>query len=153
MQRLFIPPVVFLILVAAALVLPGPTVVPESLLLIGAAVFFIPGIFLLAAAQREYRQNGSEIHTFKQPRGLTTTGVFRYSRNPMYLGFTLLLLAVAFGVGTVAAFAAPVAFFLLCSLWYIPYEERAAEETFGEPYREYKRKTPRWIGVPAGSSS
>ena len=73
------------------------------------------------------------------------TGLFARSRNPMYLGFTLLLLAAALAANLWLALAAPLAFFLAAAFWYVPAEERAVRAAFGEAYEIYAERTRRWI--------
>jgi len=76
-----------------------------------------------------------------------TKGVYRISRHPAYLSGFLLY------IGTGIACASWI--FLLCgvlwiTLWHImlPVEERFCIEKYGDPYREYMNRTPRWIGIP-----
>ena len=83
--------------------------------------------------------------TFDTPRNLVTTGLFAWSRNPMYLGFTLVLLAAALAVNMWLALLGPLAFFLAAQFWYVPFEERAARETFGVAYEIYAARTRRWV--------
>ena len=52
-----------------------------------------------------------------------TDGPVRFTRNPMYLGFTLVLVAVALFVRSLTAWVGRLAFFVAASLWYIPFEE------------------------------
>lgn len=148
MQRLFLPPVAFALGLIGVAVLPGPIVLPDLLRLSGV----LPGsagLLLLASARRSYQRRGSEIHTFREPRSLVTTGAFRISRNPMYLGLCGVLAAAALVAGTPWGWLVVIAFAGLCQGWYIPFEERAAEEAFGEPYRAYRARTPRWIDLRA----
>ena len=70
----------------------------------------------------------------------------------MYLGFMLLLLSATAASGRITGGLAIAAFYLLCVRWYIPFEERAAEEAFGTAYLTYKKQTPRWWGPPRKDS-
>ena len=103
------------------------------------------GMLLLIGARIQFARSGSEIMTFATPRSLVTTGLFRYSRNPMYLGFTLVLVAAALAVNTWCALAAPIAFFAAAQYWYIPAEESAARAAFGPDYESYMARTRRWF--------
>ena len=103
------------------------------------------GLGLLMWARIHYIQKRAEIHTFKEPNDLITDGPFRFSRNPMYLGFTLTLLAGAFFVNTWCALLVPFAFFLISTTWYIPHEERVLRKIFGAEYDDYAWQTRRWI--------
>lgn len=76
---------------------------------------------------------------------LVTSGPFRFTRNPMYLGLLAITLGIALVIGTPHAFAAPVVFFLWVNFISIPFEEAKMERQFGEAYRDYKRRVRRWI--------
>lgn len=110
-----------------------------------AALIAVAGIVLLLMGSSTFRRIGTNIKTFNNPDSLVTAGVFRWSRNPMYLGFKLLLAGIAVGFGTLSPIIGPVLFFFAAELWYIPFEERKMEETFGENYLAYKRRVRRWI--------
>ncbi|MDG1373107.1 MAG: isoprenylcysteine carboxylmethyltransferase family protein [Paracoccaceae bacterium] len=147
MNRL-IPPVLFLLLllVLAALNALHP---PSLLMRAHAAMpWDIPlafGLVTLLWAFSHFKRKKAEIHTFRQPKDMITDGPFRYSRNPMYLGFFLILLSAAFYVNTWCALLAPLAFHLTAVFWYIPHEERRMRDTFGAAYDDYTWATRRWI--------
>lgn len=103
------------------------------------------GLACLIWARVHFMRKDAEIMTFDTPRALVTDGPFRFSRNPMYLGFLLVLLATAFFVNNWWALLAPLAFWLASALWYIPFEERTLRATFGGAYDEYARTTRRWV--------
>lgn len=103
------------------------------------------GIAALLGARFQFVSADAEINTFKAPRNMVTHGLFGLSRNPMYLGFVLLLLAAAFYVNTWCALAVPLAFFLLANFWYIPHEEREMRKVFGDAYETYASRVRRWI--------
>lgn len=147
MERL-IPPVLFaLLLIPLALLWafhPDTLAMRED----GPLPWDVPlpiGIALLIWARVHFRHRDAEIHTFHAPRSLVTDGPFRFSRNPMYLGFLLLLLAAAFFVNTWCALLAPFAFLIASLFWYIPREERALRTAFGQAYDDYAWRTRRWI--------
>ena len=76
-----------------------------------------------------------------------TKGPYRYSRHPMYIGQSLILIGV--GIASVSW-----VFILFSIVYSIPSficavsEERYCLEKFGDAYREYMNRTPRWIGIP-----
>ena len=77
-----------------------------------------------------------------------TTGIYRFSRHPWYLG--MLLLYIGTGIASASWVYILVAFLLLAtyrSAYMIP-EERMCCERFRNAYREYMNRTPRWIGIP-----
>lgn len=147
MTRL-IPPILFLILLTA--LVPLYALHPETLVLRqGTAMpWDVPlalGLVVLLWAFVHFKKKNAEIHTFRQPKALITDGPFRFSRNPMYLGFFLLLVAAAFFVNTWCALLAPLGFLLAATFWYIPHEERRMRSTFGAAYGDYAWKTRRWL--------
>lgn len=149
LRRVLIPPPVFLACAVTGWVLPGPVWSPLLVRLALASVPLLVGLGFLAAARAAYARHGSEIHTFATPRGLVTTGPFRFSRNPMYLGFVLLLAGSSIAAGTLAAWPPMLLFLALCLTWYIPFEERQARATFGDAYVRWADRTPRWLGAPS----
>lgn len=147
-MRKLLPPVLFLLLVVTLIPLhllhPELGAIRENRALPWDIVLVL-GLALLIIARVQFRRADSEIMTFDMPRNLVTTGLFRLSRNPMYLGFLLLLVAAAFFVNTQCALVAPLVFFAAANWWYIPFEERSALKTFGEPYDAYRSRVRRWI--------
>lgn len=103
------------------------------------------GLAILVWARFHFVHKDAEIHTFKQPRALVTDGPFRFSRNPMYLGFAVLLTAAAFFVNTWCALFAPITFLLISHFCYIAHEEQNLRNAFGKTYDDYAWKTRRWI--------
>ena len=150
-MRRLLPLVLFALLLAfvgaLALLRPGlgGAINAGGWLLAVAVVLAIAGLVLLVGARAQFVRSDSEIMTFATPRNLVTTGLFARSRNPMYLGFTLLLLAAALATNTWLALAAPLVFFLAAQFWYVPVEERAARAAFGEAYATYAEQTRRWV--------
>lgn len=87
------------------------------------------------------------INPFQPQRAarLVTHGIFRVSRNPMYLSLALLLAGYAVRLGSVAALAGPAAFVCYMTRFQIVPEERVLSAKFGDAYRAYIRQTRRWI--------
>ena len=94
---------------------------------------------------RLFRRAGTEIHTFRMPRVLVTDGLFRHSRNPMYLGFLLVLAGLALVLGAAVPLLVVAAFALVVDRWYIRHEERALREAFGDAYDDYCGRVRRWL--------
>lgn len=76
---------------------------------------------------------------------LVTNGIYRYSRNPMYLSMAVFLLGVGILCGDVLALLVLPLFAMYMTRYQIIPEERALERLFGEAYRDYKRRTRRWV--------
>jgi len=148
MQRLLLPPIVFLatigVMVLLHLKLPVAEWLPRPFNWAG-LLFIAAGLGCAQWHARLFRRLGTNINTFGEPGTLATDGLFRRTRNPMYLGMLIALTGVACTLGTLAPLAGPAAFFILANTWYIPLEERAMALKFGGDYRDYQRTVPRWI--------
>lgn len=79
---------------------------------------------------------------------LVTDGVFRFSRNPIYLGMVLLLAGWAVWLGSASPWVIPPLFAVFITAVQIVPEERALGLRFGEKYRAYQSRVARWIGRP-----
>ena len=125
--------------------LPGTQSLPPSLRLVGGFAL-AAGLLLLIVARLQFARAKTNILTFGEPGQLVTTGVFHVSRNPMYLGFALLLLGLGLKLRSLPALGIALAFVLITDRWYIAFEERWLRAKFGESYEHYARKTLRWFG-------
>ena len=81
------------------------------------------------------------------PDKLVTKGIYRYSRNPMHLSVILLLIGVGIAAASWIFLLLSVAYMIVPLLW-VDAEERHLLKLYGDAYREYTRRTPRWIGIP-----
>ena len=76
---------------------------------------------------------------------LVTSGVYRITRNPMYVGLVFLLTGWAIALASPVLLAAPFVFALYISHFQIQPEERALTAIFGNAYRDYRTKVRRWL--------
>jgi len=76
-----------------------------------------------------------------------TKGLYRISRNPIYLGTFLILIGVGIA-GASWLFLLLIAIFIVLFDMLIAPEERWCLEKYGDAYREYMNRTPKWIGIP-----
>jgi protein-S-isoprenylcysteine O-methyltransferase Ste14 len=113
-----------------------------------AALPIAAGLIVAAAAVTRFRQSGTTINPMEPDKAsrLVTDGIFRVSRNPMYLGLSLLLIGWALWLGTASPWFVPPVFVLFIYLAQILPEERALEALFGARYLEYRRTVARWFG-------
>lgn len=84
----------------------------------------------------------------KKPSKLVKEGIFLYSRNPMYLGFVLILLGVSLLLGSLTTLLAPLLMFITLETKFIPIEEKHLKENLGDEYEAYKTKVGRWFSLP-----
>lgn len=76
---------------------------------------------------------------------LVTGGVYRITRNPMYVGMALFLLAWAVWLGALGAFLGPVVFVAYITRFQIQPEERVLTALFGQAFTDYTRRVRRWL--------
>jgi protein-S-isoprenylcysteine O-methyltransferase Ste14 len=104
------------------------------------------GAAVLLACIEDVARKGRGTHAaVDPPRKLVAVGLYRYVRNPMYVGVVATLIgeALFFGSRSIGIYAA--AAWLVFHLWVVIYEEPHLETAFGEEYEEYRRTVPRWI--------
>lgn len=147
MQRL-LPPIVFVIAALSMWALhacaPVATLVPSPLNWAG-LILIVCGLAAARWGAVTFRRIGTEIMTFGRPDRLVTHGLFRYTRNPIYLGFVIALAGLAMTLGSVTTLIPVLGFFLLADRWYVPFEERRLLETFGPSYEQYASTVRRWL--------
>lgn len=142
------PLVILLLALAASYALnryvPAKTVVPEIIRYLG-AVPVLAAIWIVGKSTLRFRKHETTVMPYEQSSALVTDGFYEYSRNPMYLAMLLLLVGVAWLLGSVTAFL-PVPFmYLILRYRVIPMEEGMLEAAFGEEFLEYKHKVRRWL--------
>jgi protein-S-isoprenylcysteine O-methyltransferase Ste14 len=103
------------------------------------------GILLAISAIRRFFRHTTTVEPFGTPTALVTTGVYRVTRNPMYLGIALVLLGIAVFVASAYLLFAPAAFVAIVNARQIPLEESRLTALFGDDYAVYRRRTRRWL--------
>ncbi len=151
MQRLLPPTLVLLLIsisVPLGLFVPivGPWAWPVR---VAGLLPLVIGIWLAVAGSALFERAGTNIKTFTDPDVLVDNGLFAHSRNPMYLGFVLLLVSVAILAGGLSAWIGPIVFGVMAEHWYVAFEEERMVARFGRDYENYYRRVPRWLG-PVG---
>ena len=146
----FPPPLIYLaalllgIFVGRALKLPGYGIDPAARDILGWLVV-AAGIVVNFAGAGMFRHAGTAIIPFKPASSLVTSGIYRLTRNPMYLGMALLQAGVALLFDSLLALIlVPVAMALI-QTQVIAREEAYLERAFGDEYRAYKARVRRWI--------
>ena len=147
-MRWLVPPVLcalcLLGMVAQRLWLPLGTTLRPPWNLIG-ILPIVAGLASMLAAGAQFHRRKTNILPFRKPDMLVSDGMFAYTRNPMYLGFALILLGAALLLGDPGALVFVAIFVIVADRWYIPVEERLAREHLGAPYEDYTRRVRRWI--------
>jgi protein-S-isoprenylcysteine O-methyltransferase Ste14 len=145
-----IPPPVwsfaYVLIASAFSYLTGWPRIPGLPLVALAVLLVIAGISLSAAGAVLFRREGTEINPVSATnRKLVTSGPYRFTRNPMYLGLVLITLGIAFWVGAWPMFLAPIATFATANWVHIPFEEAKMRRQFGAEFDAYVSRIRRWI--------
>ena len=97
------------------------------------------GIFL-------FRQEQTEVNpTSVANRALVTGGPYRFTRNPMYLGLTIVAVGCVLWIGSWPMVAAPAALFLTANAIHIPFEEAKMRRQFPTEFARYEARVRRWL--------
>ena len=147
MQRL-LPPFLFLFSAALMVLLskyfPVARLLDHPWTLLGLAGL-AGGLAIILVAGNQFRRAKTNLPTFNKPDHLVTSGLFKYSRNPIYLGFSIATFGVALYLGALSPFFVCVLFIFIVDRWYIAFEEKIMSDVFGQAYEDYKRSVRRWI--------
>ena len=105
------------------------------------------GVAVTGAGLKAFRRARTTVNPMQpgEASTLVASGVYRVTRNPMYLGFLLLLLAWAVFLANPATLIAIVVFVLYMNRFQITPEERALAGLFGKEFEEYRRRVRRWL--------
>src|ERR1700716_2174716 len=142
------PPLLFVLPILASLALEWffPTsFVHGALRWVLGTLLVIAGIALNVGGFVTQKRAGTDPIPFNPSTRIVSHGLYRFTRNPMYLGFAL----CTFGLGTLVdsvwmLLAVPIGLILIDRI-IITREERYLERKFGEEYLGYKRRVRRWI--------
>tara|TARA_B110000438_G_C15639786_1_gene574778 strand:- start:87 stop:557 length:471 start_codon:yes stop_codon:yes gene_type:complete len=110
-------------------------------------LFVIAGILLALAGVKEFKQQQTTVNPLDPSKSssLVTSGIYQFSRNPMYLGMLLGLLGWADLLDVIWAYSGAMAFFIYISLFQIKPEEDVMQQKFGEDFIQYCMKVRRWL--------
>ena len=105
------------------------------------------GFLLLIISIKSFIDNKTTINplNLKKSTYLVTSGVFRFSRNPMYLGMLLFLLGTAIILNIIGGLIISILFIFYMNFFQIIPEEKALENLFGKNYRNYRKTVRRWV--------
>jgi protein-S-isoprenylcysteine O-methyltransferase Ste14 len=142
------PPFVYLISLLSGTVIH--LAVPLRLLPVIIAVplgvpLVVVAIALFSYSVAKFRAAGTPLPARKPTTAIVRTGPYRFSRNPIYLAFSLFQLGIAIWAGSVWLLATLVGAVALINFVVIPREEQYLERKFGAEYLDYKASVRRWI--------
>ena len=149
MKTIIIPPPILVIILTSLvyfsstklelIYLPYRQIVSVIILIIGLIVIVSPVV--------DFIKSKTTVNPvkFKNVNRLVTTGIYRYSRNPMYLGMILIIISTTVYYLNFLSVFSPLIFYIWINKFQINREEIFLEDKFGSEYLKYKSKTRRWI--------
>ncbi len=124
---------------------PGVQLLHDGWRLVGVAVIAM-GVALALWGERQFARAGTGIVPGREITTFVRTGPYRFTRNPMYVGMTFVLLGVALLFGSVSGLVVPVLFVGIIRWRFVLHEEAMLRSAYGEDaWREYAASTRRWL--------
>ena len=110
-------------------------------------IFVLTGFFVFLSAIRSFKKQETTIDPLNPEKAtsLVTNGIFKYSRNPMYLGVILILCSISIQFSLIGGLIIIPIFLLFITKYQIIPEEKAMKNLFKEDFQSYKEKTRRWL--------
>lgn len=146
-----IPPPIFalgaiLILYGGDKIVPSLSIHPQGQWLVG-AICVVIGVAIAVISVGKFRQEKTTITPVHPATAtaLVTSGMYRYTRNPMYLGMAFCIAGIGIGLGSLLTLVVLPIFVWLITHIQISIEEVALEKRFRQAYTDYMSKVRRWI--------
>jgi protein-S-isoprenylcysteine O-methyltransferase Ste14 len=148
MPRKIMPPTYMLIAMLSMIVfsvfLPVARIIPSPWNLLGLIPITL-GVYIAVVAEKSFRDAKTTVTPFVESAALVTQGTYRISRNPMYLGFVLVLVGIAILLRALMPFFVIPVFMALIQTNFIRKEEEMLAAKFGLPYIAYTKTVHRWL--------
>lgn len=114
-----------------------PNIFGSTVILLGVvSIVYLLGIF---------KKEETAILPDGDPEVLLTQGPYKYSRNPIYISMTIILIGSAILYNSLSVFIIPILFMIMVKKIWIDYEESKLKKIFGQEYLNYQKKVGRWI--------
>jgi len=104
----------------------------------------IVGLVLILSAIVSFKKAHTALEPWKTTSALVTSGIFRFLRNPIYLGFIFIGVGLGFFINSIWVLISQIALFLLYRFYVIPKEETYLKNKFGNDYSNYWDRVGRW---------
>ncbi len=144
------PPLIFIGTLIGGLVLDRYVV--SSTTSVGSATRYVvgglvalAGAAVIALALNLFRRAGTRPEPWQPSSAIVETGLYRFTRNPMYLGMALFYAGVAIMLDSVVSLLLLIPLLFVIQRGVIGREEAYLEQKFGETYRQYKARVRRWL--------
>src|SRR5688572_6505172 len=103
------------------------------------------GLMIVLAAIRNFARAGTRVEPWAPSSAIVSDGIYRFTRNPMYVGMALVVLGLALIIGSSASIVMVGLAMLIVDLFVIRREEAYLEAKFGDEYRDYRARVRRWL--------
>ena len=110
-------------------------------------IFYFAGLAILVLAVRLFKKQNTTVNPIKieNASSLVVSGIFKYSRNPMYLGMALILLGLTFMFNLMGGIIFTLLFTMYITKFQIRLEEEVMERFFGSDFIKYKQNVRMWL--------
>jgi protein-S-isoprenylcysteine O-methyltransferase Ste14 len=147
----YIPPPLFYILIFIAAIIIQKMIPVEGkffqshTIKVAGIIFIIIAFFFLSRSLRQFFQSKNTVILIKPASSLQKTGIYSISRNPMYVGLTIVYLGITCFIGNWWNIILFPILFLIVQEYIIKREEKYLELEFGQQYLDYRKVVRRWI--------
>ncbi|MEO6432572.1 MAG: isoprenylcysteine carboxylmethyltransferase family protein [Sphingomicrobium sp.] len=146
----FPPPLIFLGLTLAGPLLDrllglAPLDLERPVRIVLVLAFIAVGLALVLAAIRRFLRAGTRVEPWAPSSAIVSDGIYRFTRNPMYVGMALVMIGLALIIGSPASLAMVAVAVIVVDRYVIRREEAYLVQKFGTDYTNYRRRVRRWL--------
>ena len=144
-MKITFPPVILLASIVLQIILLFSFPISVDLSSLLGLILILSGISLVFVSFRFMRKMKTTFIPDGTPEVLISSGPFKFSRNPIYLGMLTVLVGVAFLMSSLSAIIIAFVFWIIINFTWIAHEEKKLHELFSEDWENYSSKVRRWI--------
>ena len=144
-MKITFPPVILLASIVLQIILLFSLPISVDLSSLLGLILILSGISLVFVSLRFMRKMKTTFIPDGTPEVLISSGPFKFSRNPIYLGMLTVLVGVAFLMSSLSAIIIAFVFGIIINFTWIAHEEKKLHELFSEDWENYSSKVRRWI--------
>ena len=144
-MKITFPPVILLASIVLQIILLFSFPISVDLSSLLGLILILSGISLVFVSFRFMRKMKTTFIPDGTPEVLISSGPFKFSRNPIYLGMLTILVGVAFLMSSLSAIIIAFVFGIIINFTWIAHEEKKLQELFSEDWENYSSKVRRWI--------
>ena len=144
-MKITFPPVILLASIVLQIILLFSFPISVDLSSLLGLILILSGISLVFVSFRFMRKMKTTFIPDGTPEVLISSGPFKFSRNPIYLGMLTILVGVAFLMSSLSAIIIAFVFGIIINFTWIAHEEKKLHELFSEDWKNYSSKVRRWI--------